>query len=67
MPTPPEIPEPESEFDMPLEAQVFAGLLAVAGLLVGAGAWLLHPAAGLMSGGLLLGVWSWLVLHEDEQ
>lgn len=45
---------------------VLAGLLAVAGLLVAAGAATLHVGAGLIAGGVLLGCWSFLVLAEVE-
>lgn len=58
------IPPTEPEEHISTEDQTFAGLLAFAGFLIGSGAWLLHPSAGLILGGILLGVWSWLVLGE---
>lgn len=44
---------------------VLACLLAVAAVLVAAGAWVLHPAAGLAAAGVLLAGWAWLVLADD--
>lgn len=63
MPQPPEIPEPPLD----REAVVFAVLLALSGLLISWGFALVNVSAGLVVGGLLLAVWSWSVLHEDEQ
>lgn len=44
----------------------FAALLAVAGLSITAGAAWFSIGAGLVTAGVLLGLWSWLVLADDD-
>jgi hypothetical protein len=46
---------------------VVATLLACSGALVVAGVAMMHVPAGLIAGGIALGLWTWLVLTEPER
>lgn len=45
---------------------LFAALLAVGGGMIAFGASLITPAAGWITGGILLVGWSWFVLSEGR-
>lgn len=45
---------------------LFAAMLALASAAIVAGAAMLTPGAGWIATGMLLAVWSWLVLGEVE-
>lgn len=47
---------------MPIREILFAVLTAVAAALISVGAYLERPSVGLVVAGVLLAVWSWMVL-----
>lgn len=47
-----------------MRAVLFAGCLAIAATLITIGVHQLDPAAGYVTAGIGVGVWSWLVLSE---
>lgn len=51
---------------MSVREWLFAALTFVAGVLVVVGVFRVFDAAGFMVAGVLLAVWSWLVLSETE-
>lgn len=51
---------------MGVRAMVFAAVLLVAAGLIVAGVALVHPAAALITAGMLLAPWAWLVLGETK-
>lgn len=50
---------------MPMREFLFAVLTAVAAALISVGAFLERPSVGLVVAGVLLAVWSWMVLAGE--